>query len=47
MSAPHRADAFAAGRYAIDRLKEILAGFKGKGVDLSEASQELQRLQRR
>lgn len=31
----------------IERLKNVLAGFKGKGVDLSEANAELQRLQRR
>lgn len=31
----------------IDRLKNILSEFKGKGVDLAEANMELQKLQRR
>lgn len=31
----------------IERLKNVLGDFKGKGVDLSEANSELQRLQRR
>lgn len=31
----------------IERLKNILSAFKGKGVDLSEANRELQALQRR
>lgn len=31
----------------VDRLRNILADFKGKGVDLAEANQELQKLQRR
>ena len=31
----------------VDRLKNILSEFKGKGVDLSEANQELQKLIRR
>ncbi|MDE2293136.1 MAG: hypothetical protein KGL53_13730, partial [Elusimicrobia bacterium] len=37
----------AADAALVERLESILSEFKGKGVDLAEANQELQRLERR